>query len=51
MSEAKRQALETLEKVKRIYDEEGGILLAGGFWAEFMRLVDEQIKEIKETTI
>ena len=50
MSDAKRQALETLEKVKRIYDEEGGKLLTGGFWADFMREVNEQIKEINETT-
>jgi hypothetical protein len=51
MSEAKRQALETLEKVKRIYDEEGGDLLTGGFWANFMHEVNEQIKEINATTI
>lgn len=50
MSEAKRQALETLEKVKRIYNEEGGDLLTGGFWADFMREVNAQIKQINETT-
>lgn len=50
MSEAKRQALETLEKVKRIYDEEGGDILTGGFWAGFMLIVNKQIEEITKTT-
>lgn len=37
MSDAKTKALETLEKVKRIYDEEGGDLLTGGIHASNQR--------------
>lgn len=51
MSEAKRKALETLEEVKRIYDESESSLLCGGFWSEFMEMVNGQIKEIEETTV
>lgn len=51
MSEPKRQALETLEKVKEIYDSEGGYLLCAGFWSDFMALCNEQIEEIERTCI
>lgn len=50
MSENKRKALAALEKVKEIYDNEGGGLLCGGFWQEFMAVVDSQINEISQTT-
>ena len=50
MSKDKLKALETLEKVKEIYDNEGGDLLCGGWWYDFMELVDSQIAEITETT-
>lgn len=46
--EEKKAALETLEKVKAIYDNEGGEILCGGFWIEFMDVVDAQIAEVKE---
>ena len=51
MSEPKRQALETLKKVKKIYDTEGGGLLCASFWNDFMTMCDEQIKEIERTCI
>ena len=50
-SEPKRQALETLRKVKKIYDSEGGGLLCASFWSDFMAMCDEQIKEIEKTCI
>lgn len=50
MSKNKQKALETLEKVKEIYDNEGGDLLCGGFWSDFMAVVNSQISEITETT-
>lgn len=50
MSKDKLKALETLEKVKEIYDNEGGDLLCGAFWSDFMTAVDLQIAEIVETT-
>lgn len=50
MSEDKQKALETLEKVKEIYNNEGGSLLSGGFWSDFMAVVNSQIVEITETT-
>ena len=50
MSEAKRKALETLEEVKRIYEESESDLLCAGFYHEFMEVVNRQIKEIEETT-
>ena len=50
MSEAKRKALETLEEVKRIYEESESDLLCAGFYHEFMKVVNGQIKEIEETT-
>lgn len=49
MSEQKRMALETLNKVKEIYDNEGGELLCGGFWNDFMAMCNEQIREIETT--
>lgn len=51
MSEHKRKALETLEEVKRIYNESESDLLCGGFWSEFMEVVNGQIEEIERTTI
>ena len=51
ISEPKRQALETLKKVKKIYDTEGGDLLCASFWGDFMAMCDEQIVEIKITCI
>ena len=51
MSEPKRQALETLMKVKEIYDSEGGDLLCASFWSDFMAMCDEQIEEIERTCI
>lgn len=48
MSESKRKALDTLERIKQIY-EDGGDLLSGGFYSEFMQIVNKQIKEISET--
>lgn len=50
MSQDKQKALETLEKVKEIYNNEGGDLLCGGFWSDFMVVVNSQIAEITETT-
>lgn len=45
----KQMALDTLEKVKEIYDaDESGILVAS-FWSDFMAEVEEQIREIKDT--
>lgn len=41
-------ALETLEKVKEIYDNEDGDLLCGGFWSDFMAVVNSQIAEISK---
>ena len=51
MSEAKIKALETLAEVKRIYGESESELLCAGFYAEFMKVVNGQIKEIEETTV
>ena len=51
MSGPKRQALETLKKVKRIYDTEGGDLLCASFWSDLMAVCDEQIEEIEKTCI
>ena len=50
MSKDKLKALETLEKVKEIYDNEGGDLLCSALWSDFMTMVDLQIAEIIETT-
>ena len=50
MSESKQKAIETLEEVKRIYEESEGDMLCAGFYDEFMELVNNQIKEIEETT-
>ena len=50
MSEQKRKALETLEEVKRIYNNSGSELLCGGFWSEFMEMVNNQISQIETTT-
>lgn len=50
MSEQKRKALETLEEVKRIYNESESELLCGGFWSDFMALVNNQIEQIERTT-
>lgn len=50
MSESKRKALETLEEVKRIYNETESDLLCGGFWSAFMEMVNGQIEEIEGTT-
>lgn len=50
MSQDKQKALETLEKVKEIYDNEGGDLLCGGFWSDFMAVVNSQITEISQNT-
>lgn len=46
MSKDKQKALKTLEKVKEIYNNEGGDLLCGGFWYDFMSVVNSQIAEI-----
>lgn len=51
MSEQKRKALETLEEVKRIYNESESDLLCGGFWSEFMEMVNGQIEQIEKTTV
>ena len=48
MGKDKQMALETLEKVKEIYDNEGGDLLCGGFWSDFMAVVNSQIAEISQ---
>lgn len=50
MSENKRKALETLEEVKRIYNESESELLCAGFWSDFMSLVNSQIEQIENTT-
>ena len=50
MSQAKQKAIETLEEVKRIYDESESDILCAGFYDEFMELVNKQIEEIKKTT-
>lgn len=50
MSKDKQMALETLEKVKEIYDNKGGDLLCGVLWYDFMAVVNSQIAEITETT-
>lgn len=44
----KTMALETLKKVKEIYDTEGDELLCAGFWSEFMHLCNEQILQIEK---
>lgn len=49
MTENKRKALETLAKVKEIYDSSESEILTAGFYSEFMKLVDEQIKTINLT--
>lgn len=49
MSRDKRLALQTLNKVKEIYDSSESSLLTGGFWHDFMAEVDEQIREIERT--
>lgn len=41
-------AIKTLEKVKDIYNNEGGDLLCGGFWSDFMAVVNSQIEEINK---
>lgn len=46
MNENKQKALKTLEKVKEIYNNEGGDLLCDGFWTDFMTVVNSQIAEI-----
>jgi hypothetical protein len=51
MSEAKRKALETLARVKQIYEDSESELLCAGFYDEFMEVVNNQIKEIEETTV
>lgn len=51
MTDVKRKALETLAEVKRIYEDSESELLSGGFYDEFMKVVNEQIKEIEETTV
>ena len=48
MSQDKQKALETLEKVKKIYDDDGGDLLCGGLWSDFMAVVNSQIAEISQ---
>lgn len=48
MNENKQRALKTLEKVKEIYNNEGGDLLCGGFWFDFMNVVNSQIDEINK---
>lgn len=48
MNKDKQKALKTLEKVKEIYDNEGGDLLCGGFWYDFMSVVNSQIAEISK---
>lgn len=48
MSKDKQKALETLEKVKEIYSNEGGDLLCAGFWTDFMSVVNSQIAEINK---
>lgn len=48
MNKDKQKALKTLEKVKEIYDNEGGDLLCGGFWSDFMAVVNSQITEISK---
>jgi hypothetical protein len=49
MTDAKRKALETLEAVKRLYDADESEILVGGFWSEFMSMVNGQIDEINNT--
>lgn len=48
MSQDKQKALETLKNVKEIYDNEGGDLLCGGLWSDFMEVVNSQIAEISQ---
>ena len=50
MSESKQKAIQTLEEVKRIYEESESDILCAGFYDEFMDVVNKQIKEIEETT-
>lgn len=45
MSEAKRQALETLGKVKRIYDEEGGDLLTERIFRSVKKILFGGVKK------
>lgn len=45
----KQMALETLRKVKEIYDADESDLLVANFWNDFMAEVNEQIREIEET--
>jgi len=47
MSRQKKQTLETLQKVIDVYSE--GELLTGGFYEDFINLINEQIDEIERT--
>lgn len=49
MTNEKKAALDTLKKVKEIYENDASGLLVGGFYHDFMREVNEQIREIEET--
>lgn len=49
MSEAKKQTLDTLQEVIAVYSK--GELLCGGFYTDFIKLINAQIKEIEATTV
>ena len=50
MSKSKQKAIETLEEVKRIYEESESDILCAGFYDEFMEMANRQIEEITRTT-
>lgn len=44
-----KKALQTLEKIKQIYENDNSGVLVAGFYHNFMKAVNEQINEIKNT--
>lgn len=50
MTENKKLALETLENIKKIYNESESDLLCGILWSDFMNTINEQIDFIKSYT-
>lgn len=44
MTKEQKQAIETLNKIKDIYNKDSGDLLSGNLWSEFMELCNEQIE-------
>lgn len=51
MTKEQKQAIETLNKIKDIYNEEGGDLLTGNLWNEFMEMCNKQIEILSKDKI